>query len=103
MCSLCAILGAEAHWSEAEAPSRRKGRRPAPPARRARIDLVNRVVRPFGLKLRDFAGAGYVLSGPTGKSEIVATLGQLWPAAGRLAGRRFDPLDRALLAKLDRP
>ena len=103
MCSLCGVLGAEAHWSEGEVPSRRRGSRPAAPGRQARIALVNRVVAPFGLRLRDFAGAGYVLAGPTGKSEVVATLGQLWPAARRLSGQRFDPLDPALLARLDRP
>ena len=102
MCSLCGVLGAEAHWSEGEVPSRRKRRQPAAPARQARIELVNRIVGPFKLRLRDFGGAGYVLAGPTGKSEVVPTLGQVWPAARRLAGRPFDPLDPALLALLGR-
>ncbi len=103
MCSLCGVLGAEAHWSEGEVPSRRKGRQPAAPSRHARIGLVNRVLAPFRLTLRDFGGVGYVLAGPTGKSEVVPTLGQLWAAARRISGRRFDPLDPTLLAKLGRP
>jgi hypothetical protein len=33
----------------------------------------------------------------TGKSEIVANLAALWPAAEVLAGRPFDPLDPKIL------
>jgi hypothetical protein len=34
---------------------------------------------------------------------VVASLAELWPAAGRMIGRPLDPLDRALLDRLQRP
>ena len=35
-----------------------------------------------------------------GRSELVQDLGDLWPAAEKLAGRPLDPLDPALLDAL---
>jgi hypothetical protein len=51
--------------------------------------------------LTDWAGTSYVLSSRTGRSEIVHHLAALWPAAERMAGRRCDPLDSALITALE--
>jgi hypothetical protein len=42
-----------------------------------------------------------VLSTATGKTEIVDNLTHLWTAAERLIGRPCDPLDPALVRRLE--
>ena len=66
-----------------------------------RVRLVDRVLRHYGLRCSDDSGAtSYVLSNRKGASELVRHLGELWPAAQRLAGRPVDPLDVGLLEAL---
>jgi len=43
-----------------------------------------------------------VLSSRTGRSEIVDDLAHLWLAAERMLGHACDPLDPALIDKLER-
>ena len=90
MCALCGVLRNE-HWAEQEG-----GRR----ARVFRVELVNRVLAHFGLRLDDWAGRVYVLRDRKGRSAVVADLGSLWVEAERLAGRSLDPLDPALVRAL---
>ncbi len=66
-----------------------------------RLRLLNRVLGHYRLTLTDFAGSGFVLRGPTGRSELVASVAALWPAVERLSGKACDPLDPCLLATLD--
>ncbi|MBX6322843.1 MAG: hypothetical protein IRY94_13520 [Rhodospirillaceae bacterium] len=97
MCGLCGALGGAEDWTEAggaAAGTTRRGRR------LARASLANAVLRHYGLSLSDWQGARYVLRKATGGSELVDSLGDLWPAAERLSGRRCDPLDEALLERL---
>ena len=103
MCGLCGMLvGAERGVGRdaslfapgASTPQARQ-------ERHKRLRLLNQVLRHYRLTLADFAGSGFVLRGPTGRSELVASVGDLWPAAERLAGKPCDPLDSALLAALD--
>lgn len=105
MCSLCGALGARDHWTD---PAARPGvfvRAADPAARRreraARVRLANRALRPFRLTLADWQGTAFLLSTPTGRTEIVDDLGHLWPSAERLLGRPCDPLDPGLLAALE--
>ena len=42
-----------------------------------------------------------MLSTRTGKTEIVDNLAHLWARAEALSGRRCDPLDPELLARLE--
>ena len=46
------------------------------------------------------ARTAFVLSGPTGRRDIVDTLPAAWEAAGRMLGRAIDPLDPALIARM---
>jgi hypothetical protein len=107
MCGLCGVFGGEAHWSDAPpdpaGPGGAAGRTTRLQARQQRVALANAVLRHYGLKLRDWSGSSYLLSGATGQTEIVDTLAALWPAAERLARRPCDPLDPALLAALEGP
>ena len=89
MCGLCGVLLKE-HWAEDG------GRR----ARVFRVALLNRVLAHYGLELGDWGGRIYVLRDRKGRSAVVEELGTLWVEAERLAGRRLDPLDPALVASL---
>jgi hypothetical protein len=105
MCALCGLIGGDEHWTDAVArdgvftrnrdPSRRRLER----ARR--VEVANRVLKLYGLKLSDWQGTSFLLSTFTGKSEMVGDLGHLWSAAERLSGRACDPLDPDFLARLE--
>lgn len=106
MCVLCGVLGEEAHWTEAAGRDDPSAGTPRAPTRRHarqyRVALANKVLRHYGLTLTDWDGHAYVLGSRTGRSEIVRHLGAVWPLAERMAGRRCDPLDPALLTALER-
>jgi hypothetical protein len=89
MCALCGVL-MEEHWAEDG------GRR----GRVFRVQLANRVLGHFGLRLDDWSGRTYVLRDGKGRSAVVSNLGTLWVEAERLAGRRVDPLDPSLVQAL---
>ena len=90
MCVLCGVL-LEEHWAEGDG-----GRR----GRAFRARLVNRVLAFYGLRLDDWAGRVWVLRDQKGRAAVVGNLGALWTEAERLAGRRLDPLDPALVESL---
>lgn len=104
MCALCGVLGGSDHWTDA---AQRPGvftRTADPPARRRerarRVEVVNRVLAAYAMRLADWQGSAFVLSTATGKTELVENLTHVWAAAERLGGRACDPLDPALLARL---
>lgn len=107
MCSLCGVLGGKTHWTESSGPAGSLAEAGLYATRGAerqeRVRLLNRVLRPFGLTLGDWAGASYVLRSRTGQSELVENLTQLWPAAERLQKRPCDPLDPEVIAALGAP
>ena len=66
-----------------------------PNARRQRLlqaALANRILLPLRLRLDDFHGQSFVLSSPTGASEMVGDFAQVWKVAERMLGRVLDPL-----------
>jgi hypothetical protein len=101
MCGLCGILAGREHWADVAAadPDYRLNRRRE---RFARVRLLNEVLGHFGLRLADWQGASFLLTGRTGRTEIVGDLSTLWPTAARMIGRRLDPLEPALVAALER-
>jgi hypothetical protein len=86
MCSLCGVLRNE-HWADEGA-----GRRD----RVIRTARLERVLRSFGLGVREWAGR-YVLTDGKGRTEVADDLAALWAAAERLAGHPLDPLDPRLM------
>jgi hypothetical protein len=105
MCALCGSLGGDAHWTDVVA---REGvfTRNDDPARRRQerarcVQVANRVLKLYGLRLSDWQGASFLLATFTGKSEMVGDLGHLWAAAEQLTGCSCDPLDPEFLARLD--
>ncbi len=106
MCSLCGVLGGNEHWTDAVA-------RPGVFTRNAnhierrrervhRMHIANRILAQFGLTLSDWQSTSFVLSTRTGKVEIIADLGHLWPAAERLTGHVCDPLAPRVIERLER-
>ena len=61
----------------------------------ARLAIVRRVLAPSRVTVDDFEGASFVLRGPTGATELVDNLFDLWRRAEVLGKRRIDPLDDA--------
>ena len=104
MCSLCGVLGGKGHWSDsASAPAAFAGRtEPQTRARerQARVRILNTVLKHQGVGVKDWSGTSYLLTGATGRTAIVETMGELWSAAERLSGRTLDPLDERYLAVL---
>src|SRR5260370_8475845 len=89
MCGMRGLLGGGTHWSSttalvAGATQRRQ--------RLIQAALANRVLVPFRLKLDDFHGQSFVLSSPTGASELVSGFAQVWRVAERMLGHPLDPL-----------
>ena len=98
MCGLCGSLGGEEHWStRTEGFGAAQTRRAE---RLARVRVANAVLGAFALRLDDWQGSAFVLSGATGRREIVDQLPQVWEAAGRMLGRPIDPLDPGLIARI---
>jgi hypothetical protein len=106
MCVLCGDLIGEPHWTErsvkADAIGSVAGESDRRQARFRRTRILNRVLRVNKLTVHeDLSGTLYVLGNGKGSQEVVQHLGQVWPAADRLAGRRLDPLDAGLLTALE--
>src|SRR5712691_8132288 len=98
MCGLCGMLGGAEDWSGASIGAEGATRRAA---RQRRVRLANEVLAHFGLRLDDWQGASFLIIGRTGRTEIADSLPAVWPIAAKMAGRRLDPLDPALLARLE--
>ncbi len=105
MCALCGGLGGGDHWTDATArpgvfsnaadPLQRRR------ARARRIASANRVLAAYAMRLADWQGSAYILTTATGKRAMVDDLAHLWTVAETLAARPCDPLDTALLARLE--
>ena len=105
MCALCGVLGGAGHWTDAAArPGVFTRNVDSLQRRRERINRVacaQKVLGLYGLTLSDWQGTSFVLSTATGKTEIVDNLTHLWAAAEKLLGRPCDPLDPALVGRLE--
>lgn len=107
MCVLCCQMFSEIHWSERLLDPEQVSQGAAETVRRqgrhARVRLICRVLAHYGLDVSDdWSATQYVINNRKGTQQVVASLAELWPAAGRMAGRPLDPLDPALLDRLRR-
>jgi len=89
MCGMCGLLGGGNHWSNTIPPGTGANTRRQ---RLIHVALANRVLASFRLKLDDFHGQSFVLSSPTGTSELVGDFAQVWRVAEQMLGRPLDPL-----------
>ena len=101
MCGLCGLFGSADHWTSASAhPQVFAAARPRRAERAEQVRMANHVLRPFALRLDDWQGTRFVLSGATGRRVMADALPDVWKAAATMLGRPIDPLDPALLARL---
>ncbi len=87
MCGLCGMFGVGGHWTDGPAQG---GMRPAERQHRTRV--LNWMLGLYGLRAAEWHGR-LVVSGPTGRQQVVEDLGAMWVAAEALAGKPLDPLD----------
>jgi hypothetical protein len=102
MCGLCGVLGVEGDWTDTPVTPFSGARTTRRAQRLQRARVANLVLGEFGLALADWQGAKYQLTSRTGRIEIVDNLAQVWQAAERILGRACDPLDPALIARMER-
>ncbi len=98
MCALCGVLGGEEHWSAGVRGADVNQTRRA--ARLAQVRAANAVLGVFAMRLDDWQGAAFVLSGPTGRREILDALPAVWEMAGSMLGGVIDPLDPGLIDRI---
>jgi hypothetical protein len=101
MCGLCGVFLTETHWSDAGVSTPGHGGRTPRHERLHRVALANRILRHYGMKVGDWQGSSYLLSGPTGQSSVLPSIAAVWPAAEQMRKRPLDPLDLRLLDALD--
>jgi len=89
MCGACGILAGAPDWVEGGGDGTGAAKLAE---RRRRIALVNRLLAPGGVRLRDFAGR-LVLQSATGRTRIVTELAHVWLAADQIGRRPVDPLE----------
>ena len=97
MCGFCGIFLTETHWSDAAVGAERTRRH----ERHVRVALTNRILKHYGLKLGDWQGSAYLLSGPTGQTMVVPSIAAVWPVSEQMRKRRLDPLDEGLIEVLE--
>lgn len=103
MCGACGVLGGGPEWVDrVDNPEGvpHRGALTMVAERQRRIGLVNLLLEEKHLRVGDF-GRRLVLSGPTGKTEVVDSLKHVWLAADRMTPGGVDPLDPALLERLE--
>lgn len=89
MCGLCGMFEDGRRWLDAAATLDPAAVRRE---RLKRLAIVRKVLAPARITVDDFEGARFVLRGPTGKTEIVDNLFDLWRHAEALGRRKLDPL-----------
>lgn len=98
MCSSCGYPAAAGHWSEAGAAD--AGERLRSRFRRAQV--LNAVLRPYGLTARDGGLIpGVQIATLSGCEVIAEDLADVWAVAERLTGAAVDPLNARFLGADD--
>jgi len=104
MCALCGVLGGKGHWTDSASAPAAFASRFEPQTRlgerQARTRLLDVVLKFHGITVKDWSGNAYMLISRTGRTAIVETVAEIWPAAERISGRACDPLDQHYLAAL---
>ena len=95
MCGVCGLLGGAEDWSGAV--MRQQGG--VPNTRRAdraeRIRVLNQVLEPRRVTVRDFQGQSFLVCGATGKTQIADSIAHVWRCVQQMTGGGIDPLDLA--------
>src|SRR5262245_11602709 len=89
MCGFCGMFESGRRWLDAATSLDPTDVRRE---RLRRVTLVRDVLKTARIAVDDWEGASVVLRGPTGKTEIVDNLFDLWRKAEVLGHRTLDPL-----------
>ena len=106
MCGFCAVFAGLPHWTDGASDAAQGVElddRERRLARRHRVSLINVVVAHFGCAVEDWGGGEYIVRSQRGRSELVASLPQVWQVVENIAGRPVDPLLPGLLDALTAP
>lgn len=112
MCVLCGEMIMSVHWTDqplhdveyrnkkvvVAGESQRDRRR----LRLKRVNIANKILGFYGLKMNDWNGSRYTLFDKKGMSKVVNDLGGMWKAASDLCHKNMDPLDPAFLSYLQK-
>ena len=101
MCGLCGVFLGEAHWTDSAVGASGEGVRTRRHERLRRVALTNRILKLYAMKLSDWQGSAYLLSGQTGQTAILPSVAAVWPQADRLGRQLIDPLDQRLIEVLE--
>lgn len=101
MCILCGEMITNLHWSE-EIRDEGQGvamevivgekQRERMRSRLQKVKIAQRILRFYGLGLKEWHGSKFILSDAKGQSVVVQHLGALWIEAGKMAKRDIDVL-----------
>jgi hypothetical protein len=92
MCGLCGALGGENHWTAGHTLDPEQATHQRRRERTYRIALINRVLSPSRVTVRDFQGSSYVVATATGQEALASDLGEIWAQIRAMTGRSPDPL-----------
>ncbi|MCI3208256.1 MULTISPECIES: hypothetical protein [Pandoraea] len=97
MCEVCAVFGVSEHWTDAGDPmgqhSVAAGILENRAERARRLRLINRILRPYGLKAEDWDGESYAVEDASGRRQLASDLSTLWRVAEQLGDTFIDPLE----------
>jgi hypothetical protein len=90
---MCGIWGNTWHWTVAAAPADRAfASRPRLAVRAEQAAILSSITAASHVKISDWSGSSWLITGPSGATEVVETLSQVWESIERLSARRLDPL-----------
>jgi hypothetical protein len=96
MCVLCTEATLQIHWTDRQLSG--NGSQTRRQDHNHRVQLLNKVLSYYGLKVDNWNGVKLILRDKKGRSEIVQDLAALWEKANGLVKCDLDPLDEGLIA-----
>ncbi|MCM3162244.1 hypothetical protein [Metabacillus litoralis] len=105
MCVLCSEFIHQVHWTDYTSNTKDEmtvgeAQRTHKRSRLRRVELCNKILKHFRLKLEDWQGSKFILSDAKGNSIIVHDLAALWNNVEKMLGYPINPLDDELLVNL---
>lgn len=96
MCGFCGQIAGRRHWSAG--PDR--SRPPTGAERQRLLRLAAKLLTASHIRITPWAN-GFQVTGPTGRSALLRDLGDIWHGADQVSAQGFDPLDEAMLDRLE--
>lgn len=110
MCVLCGEMIMTVHWTDQplhDADYRNQKRIVAGSRQRERmrlrlrrVSIANKILKYYGLNMKEWNGSRYMLFDKKGTSKVVYDLGGMWKEAESMAHTVLDPLDPKFLESL---